>query len=108
MDQLQIFADKISTFHQQCDDRHRGIERQFHVLQKQMENFNRTIHGETGDNGLKSLLVRNIDKTESLHEAIAEVEVKLHETDLRTWKILVAIVGAGGLGGAISQLILHL
>lgn len=113
MDPLNIFADKLSTFHQQCDERHRAVAQDFKRLEEQMRDFNLTIHGDRGDNGLKSLLVKNIGHTEALAEALKQqskvmtlLERRLSDASTRYWKlaIVVAAIG-GGSGGIISKLL---
>lgn len=104
-DPLGIFADKLSTIQHQCDDRHRRVEHQFQQLQAGMAEFNRTIHGESGDNGLKSLLVRNIAQTDALKTQLERLSSKLEGVDIRSWKLLLYVAGAGTAGGLLSQLI---
>lgn len=105
-DPVSILAAKMDWQEQHCHETHRKTDAEIRELRNM-------LHGEHGDNGLKSIMARQEVITKQLIHTVERLKTKMDTFDKRLWVIgttIAAVAAAigGGSGQAINAIINHL
>lgn len=100
-DPVQILATKLDFMVSECSVRHRRLDDEIHDLRV-------IIHGESGDNGLKSIIARQEKIIESLKDAQNGFKSKMDALDKRVLAVVVGLTALSAAMGAGTSTLLNM